>query len=220
MKKTFLLMLALLCSAVQGWADKVTDLSQLDNDKVYTIRSERAFLLFSDKMPGELCSSTGKSVGSVTYSLTDPNLQFSIQKDGSSYYLFSVGAQKYVGQNGAYTDAPSAALTIEKLDNASYPWKMCVGGQGLNTQAPGQTNSGIAVNSWTTTDPGNCFFIEEAVPEDKVYNVVVLGTDNAEAGFTYGETTYKNGATIETKEVIKASDVTAVAVEVCLLLLR
>ena len=213
MKKIFFLMLALLGCAVQGWADKVTDLSQLDNDKVYTIRSERAFLLFSDKMPGELCSSTGKSVGSVTYSLTDPNLQFSIQKDGSSYYLFSVGAQKYVGQNGAYTDAPSAALTIEKLDNASYPWKMCVGGQGLNTQAPNQTNSGIAVNSWTTTDAGNCFYIEEAVPEDKVYNVVVLGTDNAEAGFTYGEATYKNGATIETKEVIKASDVTAVTVE-------
>ena len=213
MKKTFLLMLALLCSAVQGWADKVTDLSQLDNDKVYTIRSERAFLLFSDKMPGELCSSTGKSVGSVTYSLTDPNLQFSIQKDGSSYHLFSVGAQKYVGQNGKFTDAANAVLTIEKVDNASYPWKMCVAGQGLNTQIAGQANSGIAVNSWTTTDAGNCFFIEEAVPEDKVYNVIVLGTDNAEAGFSYGENTYKNGATIETKDVIKASDVTAVAVE-------
>ena len=213
MKKTFLLMLALLCSAVQGWADKVTDLSQLDNDKVYTIRSERAFLLFSDKMPGELCTSTGKSVGSVTYSLDNPNLQFNILKDGSNYYLFSVGAQKYVGQNGKFTDAANAVLTIEKVDNASYPWKMCVAGQGLNTQIAGQANSGIAVNSWTTTDAGNCFFIEEAIPEDKVYNVVVLGTDNAEAGFTYGETTYKNGATIETKDVIKASDVTAVTVE-------
>ena len=213
MKKTFLLMLALLCSAVQGWADKVTDLSQLDNDKVYTIRSERAFLLFSDKMPGELCTSTGKSVGSVTYSLDNPNLQFNILKDGSNYYLFSVGAQKYVGQNGKFTDAANAVLTIEKVDNASYPWKMCVAGQGLNTQIAGQANSGIAVNSWTTTDAGNCFFIEEAVPEDKVYNVIVLGTDNAEAGFSYGENTYKNGATIETKDVIKASDVTAVAVE-------
>lgn len=61
MKKIFFLMLALLGCTVQGWADKVTDLSQLDNDKVYTIRSERAFLLFSDKVPNELCSSTGKS---------------------------------------------------------------------------------------------------------------------------------------------------------------
>ena len=213
MRKTILSIIALLCTSVAVWADKVTDLSQLDNDKVYAIRSERAFLLYSEKKPGEVCSSTGKSVGSVTYSLTDPNLQFSIQKEGSKYYLFSVGAQKYVGTNGAYTDAASAALTIEKVDNATYPWKMCVGGQGLNTQAPNQTESGIAVNSWTTTDPGNCFYIEEAIPEDKVYNVVVLGTDNAEAGFTYNETQYKNGATIETKDVIKAADVAAVAVE-------
>ena len=80
MRKTILSIIALLFTSVAVWADKVTDLSQLDNDKVYTIRSERAFLLYSEKLPGEVCSSTGKSVGSVTYSLTDPNLQFSIQK--------------------------------------------------------------------------------------------------------------------------------------------
>ncbi|MBQ5643827.1 MAG: hypothetical protein IIV13_08790, partial [Bacteroidaceae bacterium] len=213
MKKIFFLMLALLGCTVQGWADKVTDLSQLDNDKVYTIRSERAFLLFSDKMPGELCSSTGKSVGSVTYSLTDPNLQFRIEKNGNNYYLFSVGAQKYVGNNGAYTANAIAALKMEKVSNASYPWKLCLDNNGMNSQEPNQTNSGILVNNWTTTDAGNCYFIEEAIPEDKVYKVIVLGTDNAEAGFTYGENTYKNGATIETKDAIKASNVTAVAVE-------
>ncbi len=213
MKKTFFLMLALLCCAVQGWADKVTDLSQLSNDKVYVISSERAFLLYSDKVPGELCSSTGKSVGSVSASLTDPTQQFRIEKNGSNYYLFSIGAQKYVSSNGAYEATASTALKIEKVDNASYPWKLCLGGNGMNSQEPNQTNSGILVNSWTTTDPGNCYFIEEAVPEDKVYNVIVLGTENAEAGFTYGENTYKNRATIETKDVIKASDVTAVAVE-------
>ena len=213
MKKIYLLMLALLCCTVQGWADKVTELSQLDNDKVYTIRSERAFLLYSEKVPGELCTSTGKSVGSVTYSLDNPNLQFNIQKNGNNYYLFSVGAQKYVGQGGKFTDAASAALTIEKVDNASYPWKMCVGGQGLNTQIAGQANSGIAVNNWTTTDAGNCFYIEEAIPEDKVYAVVVLGTEDASAGFTYDGQEYKDGATITTKAVIKASDVQATSVD-------
>ena len=213
MRKTILSIIALLCTSVAVWADKVTDLSQLDNDKVYAIRSERAFLLYSEKIPGELCTSTGSGVGSVDYSLTDPNLQFSVIKNGDSYYLFSVGAQKYIAKAGKFTDVATDALTIEKVDNASYPWKMCVGGHGLNTQIPGQTASGIAVNSWTTTDAGNCFFIEEAVPEDKVYNVIVLGTDNADAGFVYAETTYKNGATIETKDIIKAADVTVVAVE-------
>ncbi len=213
MKKTLLMLLTLLSTSVSVWADKVTDLSQLSNDKVYAIRSERAFLLYSEKMPSELCSSTGKNVGSVTYSLSDPNLQFNIMKNGDNYYLFSVGAQKYVGNNGAYTANASAALKIEKVNNATYPWKMCIGNQGMNTQVSGQSNSGILVNSWTTTDAGNCFYIEEAIPEDKVYTVVVLGTEDAEAGFTYGGNTYKNGATIETKDVIKASDLVASALE-------
>jgi hypothetical protein len=118
MKKTFLAAIALICTALSTWADKVTELSQLSNDKVYTIRSERAFLLFSDKVPNQLCSSTGKSIGSVSYSLNDPNLQFNIQKNGDNYYLFSVGAQKYVGTGGTYTANASAAFKLEKVNNA------------------------------------------------------------------------------------------------------
>ena len=207
-------MFALLCCMVQGWAEKVTDLSQLSNDKVYTIRSARAFLLYSSKNSSKLSSSTGNNVGSVTYSLTDPNLQFHIEKKGDNYYLFSVGAQKYVSSNGSYEANASTILKLEKqANNANYPWKLSLGSNGMNSQEAGQTAEGIMVNSWTTTDAGNCYYIEEAVPEDKVYTVYVLGTDNAEAGFTYGETTYKNGATIETKDIIKAADVTPVAVE-------
>ena len=213
MKKTLLMLLILLSTSVSVWADKVTDLSQLSNDKVYTIRSERAFLLYSENLSSELCSSTGRNVGSVSYSLNDPNLQFNIMKNGDNYYLFSVGAQKYVGNNGAYTANASVALKIEKVNNATYPWKMCIGNQGMNTQIPNQSNSGILVNSFTTTDAGNCFYIEEAIPEDKVYTVVVLGTEDAAAGFTYDGNTYKNGATIETKDVISAKDVAASAVE-------
>ena len=207
-------MFALLCCMVQGWAEKVTDLSQLSNDKVYTIRSARAFLLYSSKNSSKLSSSTGNNVGSVTYSLTDPNLQFHIEKKGDNYYLFSVGAQKYVSSNGSYEANASTILKLEKqANNANYPWKLSLGSNGMNSQEAGQTAEGIMVNSWTTTDAGNCYYIEEAIPEDKLYTVYVLGTDNAEAGFTYGETTYKNGATIETKDIIKAADVTPVAVE-------
>ena len=213
MKKTLLAAIALMCTAVSTWADKVTELSQLSNDKVYTIRSERAFLLYSDKVPNQLCSSTGKSVGSVSYSLSDPNLQFNIQKNGDNYYLYSVGAQKYVGASGNYTANTSAVFKLEKVSNASYPWKLRIGDQVMNSQSPNQNNAGILIDNWTTTDAGNCYYIEEAIPEDKVYNVIVLGTDNAEAGFTYNETQYKNGATIETKDVIKASDVVANALE-------
>ncbi|MBR6698757.1 MAG: glycoside hydrolase family 95 protein [Bacteroidaceae bacterium] len=213
MKKAFLFMFALLCTVLQGWAEKVTDLSQLDNDKVYVIRSERAFLLYSDKLPGEICSSNGTSVGSVTASLTDAAQQFRIEKKGDNYYLFSVGAQKYVSSNGIYEANASTILKIEKVSNASYPWKLLLGSNGMNSQDPNQTGSGIMVNWWTTTDAGNCYCIEEAIPEDKIYTVVVLGTEDAAAGFTYDGQEYKNGATIETKAVIKASDVQATSVD-------
>ena len=161
MRKIYLLTIALLCIVVQGWAEKVVDLSQLRNDKVYTIRSERAFLLFSDKLPGELCTSTGIAVGSVTANQTDPMQQFRIEKNGDDYYLFSVGAQKYVSSNGSYEATASTVLKIEKMDNASYPWKLCLGNNGMNSQSSGQTNSGIMVNDWTIADPGNCYCIEE-----------------------------------------------------------
>ncbi len=213
MKKQFLMMFALLCTALTVCAQKVTDLSQLSNDKVYVLRSERAFLLYSDKVPSKICSSTGKSVGSVTASLTDPMQQFRVEKTGDNYYLFSVGAGKYVNNSGSYESSASTVLKIEKVSNASYPWKLCLGSNGMNSQIPNQTNEGIIVNGWTDTDPGNCYYIEEAIPEDKVYTVVVLGTDNADAGFTYGEQQYKNTATIETKAVIKASDLKVTAIE-------
>lgn len=37
MRKSVLVLIALLCSVAQLWAEKVTDLAQLSNDKVYVI---------------------------------------------------------------------------------------------------------------------------------------------------------------------------------------
>lgn len=113
MRKQLLMMSALLCTALAVCAEKVTDLSQLSNDKVYFLRSERAFLLYSDKVPGKLCSNTGSAVGSVTASLTDSNQQFRIEKTGDNYYLFSEGAGQYVSSTGAYEKTASTVLKIE-----------------------------------------------------------------------------------------------------------
>ena len=205
------MLVTLFCTLFAAQAQTtVTDLSQLSNDKVYTLKSERAFLLYSDKVPGEICSSNGNSVGTVSYSLNDPNLQFRIEKNGSNYYLFSEGAGKYVGTNGAYTDSPSAALTLTKTTNTTYPWLLIVGGQGLNSQIKGQTASGIIVNSWTTQDAGNRYQLAEAVAKAKVYSLTVLG---AEGGVTFEGEEYKNGATIETNLPMKNSLFTATPVD-------
>ena len=148
---------------VMAPGEQVTDLNEISADKVYNLRSARAFLFYSDStaLVNTLCSSNGMKVGPVKYSLTDPNLQFRIELKNGKYYLYSVGAGKYVNSNGNYEATASTVLKIENV-GGSYPWKLILGNNGMNSQDGGQTDSGILVNSWTTTDAGNCYQIIEA----------------------------------------------------------
>ncbi len=166
---------------VMAPGEQVTSLSELSSDKVYTLRSARAFLLHSEvaSIAGSICSSNGKAVGSVQYSLTDPDLHFRIEKQGENYYLYSVGAGKYVSANGNYEAAASTVLKIENV-GGSYPWKLILGSNGMNSQDSGQTDTGILVNYWTTTDAGNCYQITEAIAEGAgVASIVADRADGA-----------------------------------------
>ena len=174
MRKISLMLVSLFCTLFAAQAQTlVTDLSQLDNGNTYTLRSKRAFLLYSSAVSGEICSSNGNSVGSVSYNASDENQQFRIEKKGSDYYLYSVGAGKYVGTNGQYTSSASVAMKIENV-GGDYPWKLVIGSNGMNSQDGGQTDNGILVNSWTTTDAGNCYQIVEAGEK------IDTGIENAE----------------------------------------
>ena len=208
MKKIFFMLVSFLCLAFAAQAQTVTDLSQLSNDKVYTLRSARAFLLYSDKVPGEICSSTGKSVGTVTRDNSDPAQLFRIEKNGSNYYLYSVGAEKYVSSNGSYEAKASSVLTLTKV-SGNYPWKLTIGGNGMNSQESGQMDAGIVVNSWTTTDAGNCYIIEEGVAPSSDFTVQVLGTEDAAAGVVINGTEYKNGDSFSVDFVLKRSHLKA-----------
>ena len=208
MKKIFFMLVSFLCLAFAAQAQTVTDLSQLSNDKVYTLRSARAFLLYSDKVPGEICGSTGKKVGTVTRNNADPAQLFRIEKNGSNYYLYSVGAEKYVSSNGSYEAKASSVLSLTKV-SGNYPWKLTIGGNGMNSQEQNQMDAGIVVNSWTTTDPGNCYIIEEGVAPSSDFSVSVLGTDDAAAGVVINGTEYKNGDTFTVDFVLKRSHLKA-----------
>ena len=161
MKKIYFMLISFLCLAFSAQAAVVTDLSQLSNDKLYTIRSERAFLLYSANCPTKLASSTGKAVGTVTRNPQDPDQQFKIENDNGKYYLYSVGAGKYVGVSGNYNANKSVALNISASGGATYRWKLLLGIMGMNSQEANQTDEGLIVNNWTDTDAGNCYIIEE-----------------------------------------------------------
>ena len=204
----------MLCMILSMQAQGVTDLSELSNDKVYTLRSERAFLMYSsaEGVSGQICSSTGSAVGNITQNPLDPNQQFKIEKNGDKYYLFSVGAQKYVNSSGNYETSAATPLTLTNV-GGNYPWKLILGSNGMNSQIQGQMPAGIVVNSWTTTDEGNCYCIEPVSLDPVEYTIYILGTEEATAGVTYNETEYKNGETFTTDAVLKKADFAATAVD-------
>ena len=192
----------------------VTDLAQLSNDKVYTLQSQRAFLLFSEAVSGKLCSSTGTSVDVDAQDEDDPNQQFRIEKKDDKYYLFSIGAGKYVAKDGSYVATATDALTLENV-GGEYPWKLIVGGNGLNSQIPNQTAEGIIVNSWTTTDEGNCYAITAVSDEPegpKSYTVKILGTEDPAALVTFGGKEYKHGDTFTVDSTLTPADFQAVSI--------
>ena len=193
-------------------APVVTDLKQLSNDKVYTLTSARAFLFYRPES-SKVCSSTGTAVGSVTLDKTNPNHQFRIEKKGDNYYLYSVGAEKYVAKDGSFVATATAALTLSDVsaDRPNYPWKLILDGNGLNSQDGGQTAEGIVFNNYTTTDAGNCYKIEVGVPKSYEYTIKVLGAEGAKV--TYNGEEYQNDGTFETSAVLKKSDFTASAVD-------
>ena len=158
----------------------VTDLLQLSNEKVYTLRSARAFLFYKEGA-SKLYSSNGTSAGSVTLDNTNPNHQFRIEKSGSSYYLYSVGAKKYVAKDGTYSQTATDALVLTDVSGtyAEYPWKLTLGGNGMNSQERNQTAEGLMINWWTDTDAGNCYKIEVAVSQEPEYTIHVLGATGA-----------------------------------------
>lgn len=213
MKKFYLMFISLLCIAFSAQAQVVTNLDQLSNDKVYTIKSARAFLLYSPNVPTKIASSTGKSVGTVTFNPQDPNQQFKIENVNGKYYLYSVGAGKYVGAAGAYNANKIIALNISASGGATYRWKLLLGNLGMNSQEANQTDEGIIVNDWTSTDEGNCYSITEVTDgegggsaSDQVYDFTGFG-DEALMELFYNA--YQQGRNYPTMEEFAAAGIQA-----------
>ena len=140
----------------------LTSLSQLDNDKTYTLRSARTFLLYSSNydVADKLCTGNGTSINGVDRDLNDRNQHFYIKNINDSYYLYSAVAGKYVSKTGEYTTDATDAMTFENV-GGEYPWKLQIGNNCMNSQEPNRVPTGILVDSWKTTDAGNCYIIEE-----------------------------------------------------------
>ena len=162
----FLMSLFLTVGAMAQYGSKmvyVTDLSQLSNDKVYTLESERCYLMYNTTANATGISSSNSTLLNTSNrpakNKDDVNQQFKIENINGSYYLYSVGASKYVTDNGSFADTPQQALSISTSNSQSHPWFLKIGNNGLNSQDAGQTSAGIVVNNWVQQDPGNRYKI-------------------------------------------------------------
>ena len=194
---------ALLFFEVDLDAPTITSLIQLSNDKVYTLRSQRALLYYNH-------ASWISSSKDVAYDRNDPKQQFRIEKNNGKYYFYSVGAEKYLDGSGNYVDdiKSAAAVTLHNVSGtyADYPWKPQLGSNYLNSQ----TSGGLLVDTHSTTDKGNSYRIEVG----NVYTVHVLGENVESATITIKGKQYQNGDVFaKTAKEIQTSDVIASTID-------
>ena len=163
-------------AAVNASGDAVTDISTLSSEKVYVIRSARGFLFYSTETAySSKVAGSGPRGG--TASLTDGNQLFKfVTGDDGNTYLYSVGAEKYVSNNGSYTSTIDAGnkLTFTAISNSTYPWKIKVGSNTINMQESGGAAQGVTIDSWSNTDDGNCLQILEAEWSETAFDVFDL----------------------------------------------
>lgn len=135
-------------SAFANVGDVVNDFTQLSSTKCYTITprdNTRGTWCYYDATPNYL-NSTTRSKAEIDNS--DPNQQFVFIKSSTGYYyVYSVGAKKFLARKGAAAgvsagvtlvstidDATSrgAILSATNDDKANYPWVVAIDGHQLN----------------------------------------------------------------------------------------
>ena len=180
MKKQLLFCSLALASSLTAMAeggDPVMDLSQLSNNKCYTIvpaGTERGTWTYSADYPDYLVS-TLKTEEEVNTS--NSNQQFAFLKSSSGkYYIYSVGGGKFlyyannnlVGLSASVTSVAYEANVIKSTHTnaANYPWVAALNGgtQQMNLCNPnGVANGQPGVVFYNfSNDPGNAISITEA----------------------------------------------------------
>ncbi len=155
----------------------VTDLSTLDNLGIYTLESERSPLMYSTK-EGMTTKLSSGMVDGVSANVNDINQQFAILRTNDTpenyYYLYSLGADKFVDANLNFTDTPAPVLSFEPYKGANsekYPWWVKISDKYVITGNGGE-------------DGNKIYHIEEGDDDDgKRYRIGKVGSmDLALAG--------------------------------------
>lgn len=183
MKKLLLLLCALL--GIVGtnviMADPISDVSQLNNAKAYTIHSARGYWYVDDN--NMLCTSRSATAPST---ITDA-YKFAILYENDSYYFYSLQAQGMMrrGDNGkGYFDSDMGnAFRFEANANGDYKliarmkYPASINGNGQMLTINDNNAGSIGLDGWSSADGGNRLCIEEVEDFEPTSALAFFTTD-------------------------------------------
>ncbi len=146
----------------------VADLSELVNPmgmSVYALQAERSPLMYSTMETTKLSSGLFEQ---LSENANDVNQQFVILRTKATpegyFYLYSVGAKKFVDENLNFTDYPSPVLSFESSNHKVYPWWVKI-------------DEKYVIPANTGTDGNKLYHIEGGDNDDgKRYRIVYVGS--------------------------------------------
>ena len=150
-------------------AGLVTALTDLSNDKAYTITCDRGAMLTKD---GYMASTAHSSLTAAEAS------NFAIINYEDNYYLYSAAESKFVTNTGALADEPTNGVEDAiKMTPQTMPYFLYYfvkGGtnNGLNTN--GNDPYGYVINTWMNADAGNKYYMIEAADFDATAALAAL----------------------------------------------
>ena len=157
----------------------VTDLSQLSNEKAYMVTNVRRTWMFTDEAMG---------------SSQNPNKDNAYQQVAfinheNNFYIYSVGAKKYLNPDNTLTDEEPTPVQIVATEDANYPWFFKFDDEhNININGSGQ----VLIDTWTYMDDGNKNKLMEAGDFDPTEALKVF---QAKAALADGKYTFRNIAT-------------------------
>lgn len=163
MKKITCLLALFLCVIGTAMAQtQITDISQLSNDKKYTVWTARggwAVNAAGDQFVSSNDAGLGTTLSADNMKNAQCQFQFLSEDGGTAIYLFSVSANKYVTKDCTLSETATDALTFNKQDDGTFVIKF-----DNDHYISVGNNQKIVVDSWSWADAGNKVTIKE-VPD-------------------------------------------------------
>ncbi|MBO5677530.1 MAG: FIVAR domain-containing protein [Bacteroidaceae bacterium] len=152
-------------SAFRVLSTSVTELTNWNNLSYYVLNAERSPLIYSTT-EGKTTKLSSGMVDGISHNVDDINQQFIIARTSSIpegyYYLYSMGAKKFVGADLSFTDFPEPILSFEPSGDKLYPWFVKINDKYVVPGANGTDGNKVYHVETPANDDGKRYQIVDA----------------------------------------------------------